>query len=256
MMKKLLLAILVTLSLNAGDNVVVGAGVYSHTQPYKGMGEKVIPTPVFFFDNALFYARWAQFGVYFLGDKKDDLSWGFSLTAQPNPYGYSSSDSSYLIGMEDRKSSWEGGIDFIMESKKGWFELTYFHDILGVTQSNSYVAQVGTTFHLGDFRFDPIAVARYNDSKYNNYYYGVRANEATFSRAYYEAKGAMVATAQTYITYPISKHFVIISNFRADYLGSEISKSSITDTNARYSGMLSIAYKFSYSKTKDYFFGR
>ena len=89
------------------DKLTLGAGPYIQSQPYKGVGTIFVPSPVVFFDNGVVYVRWTRIGVYFLGEKKNDFAWGFSLTAEPRPYGYKSSDSTALSGMDERKLTWK-----------------------------------------------------------------------------------------------------------------------------------------------------
>jgi outer membrane protein len=65
------------------QKVTIGAGPYIQTQPYKGVDDILLPSPVIFFDNGLFYVRWSRAGVYFLGEKKRIMLGDFlSLSSQ------------------------------------------------------------------------------------------------------------------------------------------------------------------------------
>lgn len=88
---RLFLAIITSISIlfatEAKQKVTIGACPYIQSQPYKGASELILPSPIVFYDNGLFYIRWSRLGIYFLGDKQDDYAWGFSLTAQPRTLG-------------------------------------------------------------------------------------------------------------------------------------------------------------------------
>ena len=92
--------------------VIIGLGPYVQTQPYKGIDSFYVPSPVIFFDNGLFYLRGSCAGVYFLGNKDDEFSWGLSITAQPRIYSYNPEDSEYLTGMDTRETTFERGLAF------------------------------------------------------------------------------------------------------------------------------------------------
>jgi outer membrane protein len=81
-MKYVILSALICLNVMANDakqNVTVGFGPYLQSEPYKDTKNLLLPSPVIFFDNALFYVRWSRFGMYFLGEKKKRLCLGFFI---------------------------------------------------------------------------------------------------------------------------------------------------------------------------------
>ena len=70
-MRYILILLLSFLLLNSDDSkqkITVGLGAYMQTQPYKDVDTIILPSPVIFFDNDLFYIRWSRAGVYFYGD--------------------------------------------------------------------------------------------------------------------------------------------------------------------------------------------
>lgn len=107
-----LLLLTAIVSAESKQKLTLGFGPYVQSEPYKGADDLLLPSPVIFFDNGVVYARWSRFGLYFLGEKQKEYAWGFSLTAQPRTLRYKASDSSYLNGMDERKSTFEGGLAF------------------------------------------------------------------------------------------------------------------------------------------------
>ena len=230
------------------QKVTLGLGPYIQTQPYKGTEALLVPSPVIFFDNSLFYVRWSQFGMYFLGDKQEEYAWGFSLTAQPRPYGYEASDSDYLKGMESRKTTLEGGIAFSAKYHDSFFETMFLTDLLDRYESWIVKTEVGTEFSLGAFTFYPSLITIYQSQKFLNYYYGVKQNEVDFSlgRGAYVTSDGWQIGAQTFINYPITKNLSTLLNVRLDRLAQTATKSPLVEEDYIYSGLISLIYTFEY----------
>jgi len=236
------------LSLVANDhNITVGAGIYTQSQPYKGADPLILPSPVIFYDNGIFYARWSRFGLYFLGEKQEHYSWGFSLTVQPRTLGYKPSDSKYLSNMDERKSSFEGGIAFSASFQKDkYIEIMFLADMMHTY--NSWIAQVeiGDTYRFGKFSFYPSFVLLYQPSKFIDYYYGVKDEETLPDRPYYKPSGGVEYGLQTYLHYPLTQKLSTLLNLRYDRLPSSASNSPLTDKSYIYSGLFSLIYTFEY----------
>lgn len=248
-MIKIFFLLLLTINIYAQEatqKVTIGAGAYIQTQPYQGVSNIILPSPVIFFDNGLFYVRWSRAGVYFLGEKNDDYAWGFSLTAQPRTNSYKASDSESLRGMTDKKSSIEAGLAFSAQVDKSHLEVMLLTDILDRYDSWKVKTELGHDFELGKFKFYPTIIAIYQSSHFMDYYYGVTRSEAKLWRPEYHANGALQLGAQTYIKYPITKNFATFLNMRVDKLPSAATNSSIVREDYVYSGLLSLMYTFEY----------
>lgn len=249
-MKYLLILLLTLVTLHAEESkqkVTVGLGAYYQSQPYKDTDAIIVPSPVVFFDNSLFYVRWSQVGVYFLGDKQEDYAWGFSLTAQPRTYGYKASDSKYLTGMDTRKNTIEGGLAFSAKYKKSFLEVMLLTDILDRYDSWIVKTELGDEYKLGDFTLYPSVIIIYQSKKFVDYYYGVKESEvATSGYSAYHPNGGFQLGAQTYVDYPINEDFSILLNLRVDKISNDAADSPLVDQDYIYSGLVSLIYTFEY----------
>lgn len=237
-----------TLLASDKQELSIGLGPYIQSQPYKNSSDLVLPSPVIFFDNALVYIRWSRFGVYFLGDRKENFAWGFSLTAQPRTLGYKAEDSADLIGMDERKSSFEGGLAFSAKYKDTYIENMLLHDLLRYSKSWLNRTEIGTKYSVGKVNFYPSIVMVYFSDKFMNYYYGVKENEVStaLNRPAYNPSGGFEFGVQSYIGFPISKSFSALLNFRYDLLPKSAKNSPLVEDNYIYSGLASILYNFEY----------
>ncbi|UCM99471.1 MipA/OmpV family protein [Sulfurimonas sp. SWIR-19] len=249
-MKYFIILVLLFLHLTAQQNkqeLTIGAGPYFQSQPYKEASALVLPSPVIFFDNSVVYARWSRFGLYFLGDKKEEYSWGFSFTVQPRTLGYKASDSVSLQGMSDKDSTMEGGIAFSAGYKdSAYIEVMLLADILNKYNSWIGSVEIGDKYTAGRFTFYPSAVLLYQPRKFLDYYYGVKNSEATLQRPAYMPKGGFSFAVQTYIKYPLTKKLSALLNIRADRIPNSAYNSPLVNNKFIYSGLASVIYTFIY----------
>lgn len=251
-MRYLLLSLVLFLNVvfcdDSKQEVSIGFGPYIQSQPYKNTSDIILPSPVVFFDNSLFYVRWSRLGVYFLGDKQEEFAWGLSLTAQPRTLGYKADDADILAGMDERKSSLEGGLAFSAKYKDTYVENMLLHDLLGYHKSWLNRTEVGTKYSLGKVNFYPSIVMLYMSDKFVNYYYGVKNNEANLAinRPAYTAHSGFEFGVQTYVGFPLSKHFSALFNFRYDLLAKGAKNSPLVEDDYIYSGLASVLYNFEY----------
>ena len=248
-LKYLLILTLLFFTLNAEDkeqDVTIGLGVYVQTQPYIDVEAMVLPTPVIFFDNSLIYIRWTRYGLYFLGDKGKDISWGFSLTAQPRTYGYAPEDSTTLTGMDKRESSLEGGLAFSASYKTTYMEITALTDVLSRNDSLVVEATVGDRYKLNKFSFYPSVSLSYLSKSFVNYYYGVKNSEATPTRLAYNPTAGVQLCAQSYMNYKVTDSVSTFLNLNARMLPKSAYDSPIVNEQFIYSGLVSLIYTFKY----------
>ncbi|CAI6147283.1 MAG: MltA-interacting protein [uncultured Sulfurimonas sp.] len=250
-MKYILLLALLTLSLYGQEmqkkkKVTLGFGPYMQTQPYKGVDPFLVPSPVIFFDNSLFYVRWSRAGMYFLGDKSEEFSWALSLTAQPRTYGYKAEDSKYLEGMDERETTFEGGLAFSASYNDTYIETMLLTDMLVRYESWLFKTEIGDEFKLGKFTFYPNIIVVYESDEFVNYYYGVKQHEARADRTQFTPGAGWQIGAQTYIDYPFTDKLAGLINLRVDRLPSSALNSPLIESDYIYSGLVSLIYTFHY----------
>ena len=256
MKQLLLLLIAACIALHGKDDVYIGIGPYMQTQPYEDADPVALASPVIFFDNSLFYIRWTRVGMYILGDKDSDFSWGISLTAQPQIIGYYETDAfnsinsrkptPILQGMDERLDSWEAGVAFSVEYHSIFSELLVLYDILDRYNAFKIRAEFGKSYTYKNWYFIPSILGIYYSEKFTDYYFGVKEDEAdpSIGRSHYSPNAAFNLAAQAYLKYDIGEHWHLLGNARADYFASEISDSPLVDKKYMLSGMISVLYSF------------
>ena len=247
-MRYLFLLVLILFQLEAQEEkfpLTIGLGAYIESQPYKGVKSHILPSPIVFYDNKVFYARWSRIGLYFLGNSYNNYSWAFSVTAQPRPNNYQNTDSDILIGMNNKKSSLEAGLAFSATFNDAYIESMFLHDILNRYNSWLLKTEIGYKYKLGKFKFYPSLIFIYHSSKFLNYYYGVSHNEAiTSNNKEYHLNNSLEFGLQTYIKYPLTSELSALFNIRIDSLAKEVINSPIIEDKYIHSELLSLIYTF------------
>ena len=251
-MKYIIILFLLYLSLSAQEEeqkqkLTIGLGLYGQTQPYKAIDPILVPSPVIFFDNGLFYVRWSRAGMYFLGDKGEDISWGFSLTAQPRTFGYETKEITDLVGLDARETTIEGGLAFSALYHKSYIEVMLLTDLLNKYDSWLIKTEIGDEFALGDFTFYPSVIMSYQSDAFVNYYYGVTQEESQRTQFnFFEPNGGFQVGAQSFINYDITDGLAILANARIDSIPKSAHDSPLLKETLIYSGLLSLIYTFEY----------
>ena len=247
---RVVFALLFSALFLAARDLTLGAGAYLQTQPYKGASAIAVPSPVIFYDNGIFYARWTRVGLYFYGHKADKqlgerYSWGFSLTAQPRPNGYRSKDAKALAMLDDKQNSIEGGISFGLSSKQHYLEAMFLTDLLGRYKAYRAKLELGLEHSFGELTLYPSIVAIYESDEFVNYYYGISNKEASKSSydPYLPGGGARLAS-QSYLSYPLTARLYAFCYFRVDALTKGAASSPIVDSGYFYSTLFSLIYTF------------
>ncbi|MBD3823214.1 MAG: MipA/OmpV family protein [Epsilonproteobacteria bacterium] len=237
-----LLAFIFLLSTLAAQKLTLGAGPYIQTQPYKGVDEIVVPSPVIFYEESIFYVRWTRFGAYFAGSKGDEFSWGASITAQPRTFGYKPGTSAELSGMQERKSSFEGGVALSLQYGTTYVEFTALTDIIARHENFLYKTTLGDQYKIADLTLYPSLLLTYQSQPFVEYYYGIKAEEAAPSRAAFTPKEGISYGAECYISYPITKSVSAFFNAKFETLPTDAANSFVTDEKLIFSGLLSLLY--------------
>ncbi len=256
MLKKISILMLLTLTLQAKDSLLIGAGFYAQTQPYKDAEPVVQLSPVLFYDNSLLYVRWTRIGMYVAGEQRDKFSWGISLTAQPQILGYyqsrsltqinSSDKTTILSGMRERKSGWEAGVAIAAKYNNFFAESVALQDISNESNGLKLRAEIGYSYKSEKIMIVPSLLAVWLSQPMSNYYFGVEEYESDLSigRSEYRSSAAVNTAAQTYFKYSFNKKYHALFNIRADYLAQTIQDSPLVDKRFIFSGLISLMYNY------------
>jgi outer membrane protein len=222
----------------------LGAGLMIQDKPLKGVGAKVYPLPFYMYRGKAFSMRGLSASYEILGDE----NWAIRGLARFRTDGYEADDSSDLDGMSDRRNSLDLGAELWFENSWGNVGLDWVVDALGQHDGHearlSYVMPFRGAFGIKKLGLRPMLGLNWRSDNLNNYYYGVRAREATANRAVYRSGRSVNPYAGVALDYQLAERWSIFSLFRNEWLGNEITDSPIVDQDSKISVILGLLYRF------------
>lgn len=218
----------------------LGLGVATERETYKGDGNKTQAIPLLMYDSE--YVR--VFGN--MVDLKLPSAAGirFALRAKyALGDGYKAGDSAYLSGMDERKGSlWLGGAATwkspLVSLSAEWLKAG------GDSKGQQFNLTVEHSIGFGKLQVTPHAAAQWKDDKYVDYYYGVKAAEATAARAAYTGKATTDFNAGVRLDYAVRPNQLILMDISTTHRGSGISDSPLVSKDNAPSVRLGYLYRF------------
>jgi outer membrane protein len=223
----------------SGWSGTAGVGPIMFPKYSGGRDFQVWPVPLLSVQyKETFYVELIRAGVYVWST--DDKKMGLGLAAEPR-LGFHASDGSRLAGMATRRHSIEAGPSFDWETSVVSLNVSYFGDITQASRGTSLRMSLYKDL-IKDQRWTLGALlgAARLDAKVTNYYFGVRAAEATASRPFYQAGADTSVIFGVDGSYKIDPAHTAVFGINTTMLGSRAGASPIVETRA--ASMLWLGY--------------
>lgn len=114
----------------------------------------------------------------------------------------------------------------------------------GSTKGNTVKLSVEHSFEMAGFQLTPHLSTTWMDSKYVNYYYGVKTSEATTARAPYTGKSTANIEFGVRADYPLTRNQMIMLDVGDLQRGSGIKDSPLVDKSSAVVVRVGYLYKF------------
>ncbi len=228
--------------LLAGE-FTVGGGAASFKSPYKDFKDTSSAYLLGAYEGENFSVGSEGINYRLLGDDEGPFSLYATLVSVG--MGFETDDSPFFAGMEERDSSFDLGLSASYQLGDSVIGASVLHDISGAHEGFTADLNYSYQLPLGETAmFVPTVGVNYLSKEFTDYYFGVRASEATASRAAYKAD----ATANAYVGYsldmPLNDSWSINHSASYIWLGDEITDSSLVDRDTSWFASLGVAYRF------------
>lgn len=223
------------------SSFALGIGVMSEDSIYKGVGTETDALPFFAYENGSFYVQGPEAGYYVI----DNETVKVGVLAQYRSEGYEAADSAALAGMDERKGAFELGLTASYDTDYGEWSATVTGD--ASNEHKGHEIELGWETDIpvsSSWTITPEASVSFRSSDLNNYYYGVKASEATVNRAVYTAGSGTVYEVGVSANYMIDQQQMIQVGASYTSYGSEISDSSIVEDDKSAGVSLLYMYRF------------
>ena len=246
-MKKLTTALsLFALALSPLTHAEVGLGLTATYSPnvYKGGDTEVTPFPLFSYDNGHLFVEGVEAG-YRLMPKGSMSNIVLFVAYDPRTLDASESDDADVKKLDDRDSSFMGGVAYVLTSGNAQFRIGAGTDIGSV--HNGMYAETRASYHIpmGPIGLIPAIGYSFNSDKLNEHLYGVSAAEATktrFDEFNPNWSGRYFVGLSGYMY--LSKNLRVTGGVRYENLDSEIEESPILASTTSVMGNVGVSYTF------------
>ena len=231
-----------------GSTWGLGLAVMSAQKAYKGMDRETRALPMLSFENQYIKLGGPNLELKLPGWQLSDahrLNFGIAVKLFGGSGGYDASDSPFLAGMSERKDGvWAGG-KVEWENPLVDVKLELLGDASGNSKGQRVVLGVERKWMVSpQFMLVPQIGAEWMDRKYVDYFYGVRASEATAARPAYSGKATTSGVLNLTGIYRFDKHHSLMLNAGVRTLGKGIKDSPIVDRTIENRVMLGYQYRF------------
>jgi len=227
----------------------LGVGAISRDKAYAGIDRDNMAIPFLQYENRWVSIIGPQVGFKLLSlDLAPAQSLSVDLIARYDGSGYDDDDiedTPILAGMRERKSGFWAGAR--IEWKTDWVDVSAeaLGDASGNSKGKRFNLGVEKTWHIGErVTITPRVAASWQDDKYVDYYYGVRADEARTGRAFYRGESGVNAEAGLRGVYAFDRRHSILVDLEVSRLAGVIKDSPLVDRSTENRVLVGYLYRF------------
>jgi outer membrane protein len=190
------------------------------------------------------YKRFFFRGIQAGFDLVQSRQFTWKIQARPEFNGFEEDDSPLFTGMEDRDLAIMAGtaLDFRF-ARRYTFSVVAETDVSGRNEGVVGELTLSRLFTSNRTAIIPSIGLNYQDDSFNDYYYGVRAEEVIPGRPFYSPDASLGAEAGLIVRHPLSEKltFTLVTIWR-NYPG-EIKDSPLVDQSNSLFGLLGLSWK-------------
>jgi outer membrane protein len=189
-----------------------------------------------------FYINALQAGVWLLDSNDKRLRFGIATQAR---FGWDADDGKLTRGMNDRDFTVDLGPTVRWQTDYGTFNAQWGFDVGGASNGQTVELQYIKNLIRGSkFKLNGSLGATWNNNKFNDYYFGVGANETSQSRPAYSAGSGTEFKVGVNGSYAVGKDGFVLFGTSVTRLSDEQANSPIVETRMQPFAYLgySIAY--------------
>ena len=223
---------------------MAGAGAVISLNPHKGIGTEARGIPLFFYQRE----KLSLYGPFVNYSLVKDEHWEVRGVARMRFEGYDPDDSRYLRGMDDREWTLElgGSLSRILGEARITADIST--DVLnehgGHEVRLSYNYDFRGPANIRNLMVTPSIGVTYRSSDLNDYYYGVRREEAIAGRPEYHVGDSVSLLTALRLNYMLNEQWSVMAMGAVHWLDDEITDSPIVEKNYAASVLLGIMYRF------------
>ncbi|KZN38489.1 hypothetical protein N480_12615 [Pseudoalteromonas luteoviolacea S2607] len=218
----------------------LGGAVVTQDEGYKDVGSETQFVPAI----AIEYGDFRLLGPYASYTFFKTDSFELAATGMLRLDGYEQADGDIFKGMEDRDMSFDFGLEAEIDTDFGEFGLKYTQDVTNTHEGYEATLSYGLPIMVEKGRIVPYIAASYASEDLTNYYYGVKANEATADRTFYQVDSATNFEVGVSSDWFFGQNHMIKADISYTSFDSSIKDSPLVDKSGTFQVLLGYVYVF------------
>jgi MipA family protein len=168
-----------------------------------------------------------------------------NLNAEFKFAGDAFEDQPFLAGMEKRRDTVMSGFDASLRALGPWrVELSAQTDVLDRHNGQQVDLSFSRNWRGRQWSIAPGAGVVWRSSSYNDYYFGVRENEATADRPAYDPGDSIELLARVFGRYEFNDRWSLLASLRLEFLSEDVQDSPIVDKEQVIASFIGFNYAF------------
>ena len=220
----------------------MGFATRMENSPYRGGGTRNDLVPVYLYEGSYAYLHAYRAGLKLYDGEANRFDVFLAHRFEGFPYDKIPLS---LAGMMERSPEADFGVSYQRSGPWGAVYTEYFHDITGASEGNELRLGYNYEWKNGRWRLRPQLMIAVRDANLNNYYYGVRPNEATALRPAYQPGSGVNGQIGLYGAYSLTERWRILAGVTATRWAEGVRNSPIVDNRVQISTDLGLMYDIS-----------
>lgn len=224
----------------------LGLAVSSSQKAYTDIDRDTKVLPLLTYENRYIRLAGPELAFKLPGYSLNESNkFNFGIIGKYDFTDYEQSDAPILNGMEDRDGGFWAGVKAEWQNSLADISVEYMTEVSG--DSDGAVVNVGIerTWHFKQqFMLTPRAVVSWQDKNYIDYYYGVRADEVSTTRAFYQGEAGVNIELGVRGSYMFKQKHLVFIDVSVTSLAAEIKDSPLVDSSTENRVVLGYMYRF------------
>lgn len=144
----------------------------------------------------------------------------------------------------ERKYAAEAGIEYLIDGRAGRMALSLFRDVSSVHRGFAIDLEYGYPLYGRRWTLEPAVMARYKSRALNDYYWGVRASEASAALPAYRAGDGVNLQASLRGSYFLTRNTRLVGSVTVERLNSAMARSPVVTEHTVRGWFGGVAYQF------------
>lgn len=218
----------------------LGIGAIVQDEGYVDIGSQSNPVPIVYYESENLFLLGPTFGYKIFNSENVE----FSIAGQYRFDGFEAKDGDTFTDMEDRSGTLDMGFSAEYDSDFGNFSIQFLADVLGEHKGHEISLGYSKSFIIERNRLTPYANVSLLSEDLVDYYYGVRQNEVTSNRAFYQGDATTNFQLGVRYEWQFGKNHNIVTDASYVSFGDGIKDSSLVDSSGGFNFIIGYMYVF------------